>query len=286
MTDPIRKGADPALDAMLDRFTVPAHTPDLASRIAAAALTRHEVSTVPTPAHPRDRRGPWARSRRAVIGVAAFGLMSATAAAAGLFGEMPVRIPVITAFVERVAEVTKPTPKPPAPPKQAKKTAPSPAAEPQVTLPPIPAPEELVLTPEQRRAARAEKLADKLEQRIAENDARRAARGLPPKSEQQRAMLEKLRTAKTDAERRALLQEARATAEARRAERARKMGIDPAILPDRPKMRRMLTPEERQARRQMYREKRDQRLEELRRLKDVDPATLRNETAPVPAPTE
>ncbi len=286
MTDPIRKEADPGLDAMLDRFSVPAHAPDLASRIAAAALTRTDVAVTPMPAHPRDRRGPWARSRRAVIGVAAFGLMSATAAAAGLFGEMPVRIPVITAFVERVAKVAKPSPKPSAPSKQAKKTTPAPAPEPQVSLAPIPGPEDLVLTPEQRRAARAAKLAERLEQRIAENDARRAARGLPPKSGEPRAMVEKLRAAKTDADRRALLQEARAIAEARRAERARKMGIDPATLPDRPRLRQMPTPEERQARRQMYREKRDQRLEELRRLKDVEPATLRNEMAPAPVPSE
>jgi hypothetical protein len=283
---------DPQFDAALDRFTVPPPSADLAARIIAAAESRANPvpSPLPSPAPPRrrDRRGAW----KAVIGVAAFGLMSATAAAAGLFGPMPIRIPVLTAFVESTIGVP-PAPKPPAKKVEVKPAAKAPipvAKAPEIKVPPLPELDNIIQTPEARRAERARQIADRMEQRVVAKEARRAARGLPPQTEAQRQMIDSLRNAKTDEERKAALKTLREAHQARRAERARKMGIDPATLPP---MRsaipprsgmRGLTPEERMERRRQFREERAKRLERMRELQAVDPADLRDQSSPVPPP--
>jgi hypothetical protein len=270
---------DAWLNAALDRFTVPPPSDNFAARVTAAALAQSDApASAVSQSRSHHRRGKWVRTRHVVMGVGAFSLMSATAAAAGLFGDMNVRIPVISALVESVAHVTKKTPKPP---QMVAKPLPTPAkvkpAEaplmPVVIVPDMPPPEALIVTPEQRRAAHADRVADRLEGQMARRDARRAALGLPLRPDPRQITVERLRAAQSDDERRAIFQELRANAEKRRALRAQRLGIEPG-----PQLQSRSSPDARRALRDMRRKKREAKLEQLKRLKDVDPATLRDVT--------
>ncbi len=275
---------DPQFDAALDRFTVPLPSADLAARImAAAAQDRVSPALLPASLRRRDRRGPW----RALIGVAAFGLMSATAAAAGLFGQMPIRIPVLTALVESAVGV--PAEKPVALPKkrankQAPNKSPPSVVVPEIKVPPLPERAASGPTPEERRIDRAKEVADRMERRVLAKEQRRAARGLPPQTEAQRQLIETLRNAKSDEERRTALRSIREAAQARRMARARRMGIEPPT----PRVGAGgMTLEERMERRRLYRAAREKRLESLRALKDKDPAELRAQPdGEIPPPSE
>lgn len=122
--------------AALDRVTVPAMRPGLAADIVSAAAARARV------APRRTARGGWRAHGRVLIGAGALVLASATAAATGWFGKLPIAIPGITRTVAE-PEVTKPKhvvraekPKPKVGQAQALATIP----EPQPTLSPDPAP--------------------------------------------------------------------------------------------------------------------------------------------------
>lgn len=105
MTDPF----DSKTATALDRYTVPAMSADFADNVLAKALAK--PTNPPTNAVLRDRRGGWKRVRNVAIGVGAFGLMSAAAAATGAFGDIAKDVPVIGTLIARIAPA-KPKPKP------------------------------------------------------------------------------------------------------------------------------------------------------------------------------
>lgn len=90
------RAPDSRIDAALDRFDVPSLPGGFTDRVVAAAALR-----APT-ASRRDRRGSWSHRRRAAFGVMAVTVMSATAAAAGLFGNIGITVPALERFVDRV----------------------------------------------------------------------------------------------------------------------------------------------------------------------------------------
>jgi len=87
--------------AALDRVTVPAMRPGLAADIVAAAAAGTRVPPR------RGARSGWRAHGRVLIGAGALLLASATAAATGWFGKLPIAIPGITRTVA-VPEVKKP----------------------------------------------------------------------------------------------------------------------------------------------------------------------------------
>lgn len=163
---------DAATARALDRLTVPPLSPGFADRIVAAASTRTAADALPMPVAPRGaaRRGAWARGRRVLIGVAAFGLMSAGAAATGVFGDVAKNVPVIGPLIASVAP--KPKPVAVAKPKLAKvaKPVPPPVAVAPPVEPAAPSPE-TVTSPRERRALRREFVAQRLVDRIERREA-------------------------------------------------------------------------------------------------------------------
>lgn len=95
---------DRQIDAVLDRFTVPPLPAGFADRIVAAA--EHRTASLPDRRPPRDKIGGWRRRGAVLGGSAALGLLSAAAAAAGLFGEPARRavreVPVVGTIIARV----------------------------------------------------------------------------------------------------------------------------------------------------------------------------------------
>jgi len=87
--------------AALDRVTVPAMRPGLAADIVAAAAAGTRVPPR------RGARSGWRAHGRVLIGAGALLLASATAAATGWFGKLPIAIPGITRTVA-APEVKKP----------------------------------------------------------------------------------------------------------------------------------------------------------------------------------
>lgn len=165
---------DPALAAALDRFAPPPMRAGFADRVTEAALAR--APSTPQPPLRRSGRGRWTRTRMTLVGVATFGLVSAAAAASGVFGPITRETPVIGRIIASVAPsvIAKPKPKPvqlakakPRPAEGAKSVA----AMPKPALPSAEPP----LTDVQE--ARAQRIADRLEQRAE----RRKERGLPPR---------------------------------------------------------------------------------------------------------
>ncbi len=188
MSDPF----EPAIARALDAFAVPPLSAGFADRLMERAMAPASLPALPALAVPRRRwRGGWRRGGIVAAGIAAFGLMSAAAAAAGVFGDQlrqtvrsaPVLGPIIaTVAPERARPVPKLAAKPRAdPPVLA--AAPRPAAIDRETVIPPP-----VISP---REVRAQRIADRIERRIA---ARRAL-GLPPP---RRRIVEKLRALPPD----------------------------------------------------------------------------------------
>jgi hypothetical protein len=218
MTAPQRPDWDPSLAAALDRFSVPEPRASLGDDIVAAALARTAPAPATTRPVSRDRRGGWMRARTAMIGAVAMGLMSATAAAAGWFGDGATRLPVISTIAAALPQAVKPAKH--AKPQLAKVEKPKPqqsktqtAPVPPVIVPP-PVPDIDIRQVE--REARKERFANRLEAELAKRDARRAARGLPGNTERERALLEDFRAAKTPAEQKAVVDQARALREERK----------------------------------------------------------------------
>jgi hypothetical protein len=92
---------DRALDAALDRYTLPPLSEGFADRVTARAATR-PVAVAPSDPF-RDRRGGWMRGHRVLIGVGALSLMSAAAAATGMFGDVAKNVPVLGPLIASVA---------------------------------------------------------------------------------------------------------------------------------------------------------------------------------------
>lgn len=174
MSDP--NPIDDATARALDRYGVPPLSNSFADRLVAKALEGDEIAALPpiVPARSATRRGVWARGRRVVIGVTAFSLMSAAAAATGVFGDAAKNVPVIGPLIAIVA----PTPKPKT--IVAPKPKPVPAA-PKLIPPPVvveepsievaqPTPGE-VLPPRVRRQIRRELIAQRVVDQIERNEA-------------------------------------------------------------------------------------------------------------------
>lgn len=184
---------DPVTARALDRFAVPPLSPDFADRVVAKALARTEADALPpvVPARHAARRGVWARGRRVLIGVTAFSLMSAAAAATGVFGDAAKNVPVIGTLIASVAPAPKPKPPVKAKPKPA---APAlVAASPATTAdaPTIGAAEpnaDTLLPPTLRRQIRREVVAQRLVDRIE----RAEALGIKPTPQQRARMAERL----------------------------------------------------------------------------------------------
>lgn len=125
--------------AALDRVSVPAMRPGFAADIVSAAATGARVPPR------RAARSGWRAHGRVLIGAGALVLASATAAATGWFGKLPIAIPGITRTVV-VPEVKKPKhvvrrEKPKAPVGQAGVAAAVPEAAPVLPLESAPIPE-------------------------------------------------------------------------------------------------------------------------------------------------
>jgi len=88
--------------AALDRVTVPAMRSGLAADIVSAAAAGTRVPPR------RGARSGWRAQSRVLIGVGALLLASATAAATGWFGKLPIAIPGITRTIAAAPEVKKP----------------------------------------------------------------------------------------------------------------------------------------------------------------------------------
>ena len=167
------------LDRSLDRYTVPPMAEGFADRVVAKALA--SSPTVATPAA-RDRRGSWKRGRTILFGVGAFSLMSAAAAATGVFGDVAKDVPVIGTLIASVAPAK---PKPvvvvavkPKPKKVV--VAPAPVVVEPVVVETIAPPVTSAMIEERRATKRA-----RIDERIALRQERRAERGLPPLTEGQ-----------------------------------------------------------------------------------------------------
>ena len=176
----------------LDRYNVPPLSVAFANRLVAKALVWDTLEALPLITEPRrDRRGVWARGRRVVLGVAAFSLMSAGAAATGVFGDVAKNLPVIGPLIAIVA----PAPKPKA--IVAPKPKPAPAA-PKLVPPPVVAEEPLIevaqptpgeiLPPRVRRQIQREIIA----QRVVDQIERNEALGIKPTPEERAKFAERL----------------------------------------------------------------------------------------------
>lgn len=165
---------DKNIAAALDLYTVPALSADFADRVIQTVTAAPALAKPPS----RDRRGRWSRLRNASIGIGAFGVMSAAAAATGAFGDIAKDVPVIGPLIESIA---------PTKPKAVRFAArkPRPAAKPiepatiKVAEPPIAvsaATQDDEMLREERRARREARL----NARVERLQARRVDAGLLP----------------------------------------------------------------------------------------------------------
>lgn len=205
-------GTDPEFEKALDRLTVPAPRAGLIDDIMAAAQNRAAPAPAAWDRGPRDRRGGWLRGHRVFAATLAATIMSATAAAAagGWLGEAGTRLPVIAQIATVMPDAVKaPAVRKAQFEKAALAEAPTKSGVAASGSSPAPA----TLPP------RVEKRIDRIETRLDRRDARRAAMGLPANTAQERQLLDRFKSADTGAERKQVLQEARALRQERRAER-------------------------------------------------------------------
>jgi hypothetical protein len=233
----------PSERRILDAFAAPALPAGFAERILAE--TAIQDAPLPSPVPRRARGRGWRRMGLVASGVAGFGLMSAAAAASGLFGEAAretVRsAPVIGPIIVSVApEKPKPAEKQRAAPKAAA-SASKPVTPPPVTIAPLDAPPASAVTPnELRQQLIAERMAERIEQRRKW----RQENGLPPDPVRPRDIAQRLRDLPPE-EREAVIARLRQIRAEREAAWIAANGGKP-----------LLTPEERAARRQFILERR------------------------------
>ena len=193
MSDP--SPIDGATARALDRYDVPPLSASFADRLMAKAIEGDDIAALPpvVPLRSLTRRGLWTRGRRMMIGAAALSLISAGAAATGVFGDAVKNVPVIGPLIAIVAP--KPDPKPKA--IVAPKPKPAPAA-PKLASPPVigeEAPPIEVAEPTQgqvipayiRRQIRREIIA----QRVVDQIERNEALGVTPTPEQRALFAER-----------------------------------------------------------------------------------------------
>jgi len=205
-------GHDRDFDAALNRFSVPAPRNGLIDDIVAATTSRAEPAPQSWNRAPRDRRGGWLRGHRVLAGTMAATVLSATAAAAGgWLGEASTRLPVLSQIASFMPEAAKaPSLRAAHREKQALAAASVPAAP---TTAPAPIASPLAVPPRQQ------KIVDRVETRLERREARRAAMGLPADTEKERALLDRFKAADTRAERKEVIEEAKALRQERRVER-------------------------------------------------------------------
>ncbi|MDX2210783.1 MAG: hypothetical protein SFV20_10555 [Sphingopyxis sp.] len=184
---------DRDLAKALDAYAAPALPANFAARVTERALAGRPL---PPPFPRRAARSRWLPRRGVALGLAAGALMSATAAAAGVFGDIGVTIPALRQFAERIALVE---PAEPINPPTRRTAAPLPPASAAAGTPPTAAPIGPALTPEQletrfraadaRRAERRERVTQRVESAVERGIARREAAGLPVPSPEQRAAI-------------------------------------------------------------------------------------------------
>lgn len=269
-TNPI----DGATAHALDRYSVPPLSPGFADRLVAKALAGEAIDALaPVTAPRRARRGVWARGRRVVIGVVAFSLMSAGAAATGVFGDAARNVPVIGPLIAIVAPKSKPkaivTPKPkpaPAAPKLA--TPPVIAQEPPIKVA-QPMPGE-ILPPRVRRQIRREFVAQRVVDQIEHNE----ALGIKPTPEERAKFAERLAKL-PPAQRLALIKRIRDIRRERQAATTPEGGEAPkADIP-------LLDAEQRrQLREDRLRRHEERRLRQIQRAQAEEAAPSQTETAP------
>lgn len=225
MSDPRH---DPALREMLDAFTVPPLSAGFADRVVAAAA--NPLPPLPAPVPSRGgKRARWIRGHRVVIGVVAFGLMSAGAAATAIFGDVARTIPVIGPLIASVSPV-KPQPKPKlaavAKPKPDEGDPPAVVEEAAPATLPLTLPEQIAV----RRAIRREIVAERIAAGLQRRAERREALGLPPSPPRPAQIVPILRRI-PPADRAAVIQRVR---EIRQEQRAAELGLPPraAVIPE------------------------------------------------------
>ena len=256
----------------LDRYNVPPLSAAFADRLVAKTLVGDTLETLPPlTERRRERRGVWARGRRVVIGVAAFSLMSAAAAATGVFGDVAKNVPVIGPLIAIVAPAPKPkaivTPKPklaPVVPKLA--LSPIVIEEPAIQVAEPTAGE--VIPPRVRRQIRREFIA----QRVVDQIERNEALGIKPTPEDRAKFAERLATL-PPGQRLALIKRVRDIRRERQA----------AITPDGSEMPKSNIPlldaeQLRQLREDRIRLREERRLRQMQREQEAAP--MSDETAP------
>ena len=166
----------PAADAALRSVSVPPVSADFFDRVMARLEAR--PAPLPDAKAGRDRRGTWKRGWVILMSGIAAGLISVGAAATGLFGDSIRNLPMVGSIVERIspAKTVQMVAKPHAFRAKAPPVA-APVVEPLATVAHEPLPALPGLRHERRREAVAQRIAD----RIARRDERRAALGLPPR---------------------------------------------------------------------------------------------------------
>lgn len=194
---------DPELTHLLDAWAPPPLSAGFAERLVARA----EAGQALPPVTPRRHRlrGAWSRMPRFAIGGVAFGLMTATAAAAaGVFGNVGITIPAWQRTVEKVTGIELAEPVVAAAPVEAAAASPAvtPPVGPASTLREIVADgqidsrEELdavAAALDARREANRTQRRARTEQRVDAVIAERRARGLPTPSDEEVAAIRERR---------------------------------------------------------------------------------------------
>lgn len=221
---------DPHLARLLDAW-VP---PPLPAGFAETLVARTEARQVLPPVAPRRHRlrGAWSRTPRLVVGGVAFGLMTATAAAAaGVFGNVGITIPAWQRTVEKVTGVELAEPGPVVTTSRPIAPAATESAQSVDSVEPAPALHEIVAdgriesraeldamsaAVDARRIGRQAQARERRDARVDATVAERRAQGLPAPTDEQLAAMRARRDART------ALREAAATA--RRTERREALG--------------------------------------------------------------
>ena len=185
---------DPITTRALDAFTVPPLADGFAERMMARIAASPALPELPPLASPRrDARGGWRRSGIILASVAAFSLVSAAAAATGIFGtniRATVRAAPVLGTI--IASVAPERPKPIAvhKVKPVRVVAPVATTAP-IIAPPVIAPVETILPPP--ADLRSERIAQRIANRLERRADRRAEMGLPPRPLPRGTMAQKLR---------------------------------------------------------------------------------------------